>query len=66
MKKIFWRAALALFLVSSWLTAVCVQPAIAETVTLKAVTAWPKMAVEFKAFTLFSDLVDQLVAKRAP
>ena len=66
MKKIFWRAALALFLVSSWLTAVCVQPAIAETVTLKAVTAWPKMAVEFKAFTLFSDLVDKLVAKRAP
>jgi TRAP-type C4-dicarboxylate transport system substrate-binding protein len=66
MKKVFRSAALAMLFVSSWLTAVCVQPAIAETVTLKAVTAWPKMAVEYRAFTLFTDLVDQIVAKKAP
>jgi hypothetical protein len=66
MKKVFRSAVLAMFFVSSWLTAVCVQPAFAETVTLKAVTAWPKMAVEYRAFTLFTDLVDQIVAKQAP
>jgi TRAP-type C4-dicarboxylate transport system substrate-binding protein len=66
MKKVFRSSALAMFFVSSWLTVVCVQPAIAETVTLKAVTAWPKMAVEYRALTLFTDLVDQIVAKKAP
>lgn len=38
----------------------------AETLTLKAVTAWPKTASEFKAFTAFTDLVDQMVAKKYP
>ena len=40
-------------------------PARAETV-LKAVTAWPKTATEFKAFTIFTDTVDKVVAKKAP
>jgi TRAP-type C4-dicarboxylate transport system substrate-binding protein len=38
----------------------------AETVTLKAVTAWPKTASEYKAFTTFTDLVEQMVAKKYP
>ncbi len=38
----------------------------AQTVTLKAVTAWPKTATEYKAFTIFTDTVDQIVAKKAP
>ncbi len=38
----------------------------AETFTLKAVTAWPKTASEYKAFTTFTDLVEQMAAKRYP
>jgi len=38
----------------------------AETFTLKAVTAWPKTASEFKAFTVFTDLTEQMVAKKYP
>ena len=38
----------------------------AETVTLKAVTAWPKTASEYKAFATFTDLVEELVAKKYP
>ncbi|MGZ6276595.1 MAG: hypothetical protein ACXWMI_10890, partial [Syntrophales bacterium] len=38
----------------------------AETFTLKAVTAWPKTASEYKAFTTFTDLVEQMVAKKYP
>jgi TRAP-type C4-dicarboxylate transport system substrate-binding protein len=40
--------------------------AMAETFTLKAVTAWPKTASEYKAFTTFTDLVEQTVAKKYP
>ncbi len=38
----------------------------AETITLKAITAWPKTATEYKAFTIFTDTVDKIVAKKAP
>lgn len=41
-------------------------PVKAETVTLKAVAGWPKTAGEYKAFTIFMDLVDEMVAKKAP
>jgi len=41
-------------------------PARAETVTLKAVVGWPKSASEQKAFMVFSDTVEQLLAKKAP
>jgi TRAP-type C4-dicarboxylate transport system substrate-binding protein len=41
-------------------------PVKAETFTLKAVTAWPKTASEYKAFTTFTDLVEQMVAKKYP
>jgi len=38
----------------------------AETFTLKAVTGWPKTASEYKAFTIFTDAVEQMVAKKYP
>jgi TRAP-type C4-dicarboxylate transport system substrate-binding protein len=38
----------------------------AETVTLKAVTAWPKTASEYKAFATFTDLAEQMAAKKYP
>lgn len=38
----------------------------AETITLKAVTAWPKTSSENKAFFIFTELVDQMVAKKYP
>jgi TRAP-type C4-dicarboxylate transport system substrate-binding protein len=38
----------------------------AETLTLKAVTAWPKTASEYKAFATFTDLVEQMVVKKYP
>jgi len=38
----------------------------AETLTLKAVTAWPKTASEYKAFATFTELVEQMVAKKYP
>ena len=38
----------------------------AETVTLKAVAGWPKTASEYKAFSTFTDLVEQMVAKKYP
>src|SRR5512135_2864012 len=41
-------------------------PVKAESVTLKAVTAWPKTATDNQAFFGFTDLVEQLVAKKAP
>lgn len=41
-------------------------PAQAETVTIKAVVAWPKTASEYKAFQIFQETVEQLVAKKAP
>jgi TRAP-type C4-dicarboxylate transport system substrate-binding protein len=41
-------------------------PVQAETITLKAVTAWPKTATDILAFSIFTDLIDQIVAKKAP
>ena len=38
----------------------------AETMVLKAVTAWPKTAVENRMVAIFTDLVDQMVAKKYP
>ncbi len=38
----------------------------AEAITLKAVMGWPKTASEFKAFSTFTDLVEQMVAQRCP
>ncbi len=41
-------------------------PAQAQPVTLKAVTAWPKTASEYKAFATFVDAAEQMVAKKYP
>jgi TRAP-type C4-dicarboxylate transport system substrate-binding protein len=41
-------------------------PVKAETITLKAVAGWPKTAGEYKAFTIFTDTVEEMVAKKAP
>lgn len=38
----------------------------AEAFILKAVVTWPKTASEYRAFTIFTDSVEQLVAKKAP
>ena len=42
------------------------EPVKAETVTLKAVTAWPKTATDNQAFFIFTDLIEQMVAQKAP
>ena len=44
----------------------CGQALAAEVVTLKAVTAWPKTSSENKAFFIFTELVEQMVAKKYP
>ena len=41
-------------------------PAQTQPVTLKAVTAWPKTASEYKAFAAFVDAAEQMVAKKYP
>ena len=38
----------------------------AETITLKAITAWPKTAPDNKPFQIFSETVERLVAKKYP
>ncbi len=61
--------------VAIWVLGMCIGGLLAfqpgaevwsETITLKAVTAWPKTASEYKAFSTFVEKVDQLVSKRAP
>ena len=42
------------------------QTVTAQTITLKAISAWPKTTVEYKAFSIFTDLVEQTVAKKCP
>ena len=65
MKK---RLVLTFFMAFSALTVLVTQYELAkaQTITLKAVTAWPKTASEYKAFTTFADLVEQMVAKKYP
>jgi len=65
MKK---RLAFTFFVVFFAFTVLVTQYGLAkaETFTLKAVTAWPKTASEYKAFTTFTDLVEQMVAKKYP
>ncbi len=57
------------FLVVFFACAALVAPngsAQAQPVTLKAVTAWPKTASEYKAFVAFVDAAEQMVAKKYP
>ena len=52
----------------AWVVLICSSGPVqaAETITLKAVTAWPKTATDNQAFFIFTDLVEQMVAKKAP
>jgi TRAP-type C4-dicarboxylate transport system substrate-binding protein len=58
-----------LFLVVSSVLALSmipVKPGCAETITLKAVTGWPKPSSENKSFYFFTELVEQMTAKKYP
>jgi len=55
-------AALFTFTVLSFVSG----PVKAETFTLKAVTGWPKPSSENKSFFIFTELVEQMVAKKYP
>lgn len=57
-----WVALLGAILVLGMATG----PVGAETFTLKAVAGWPKTAGEYKAFTMFMEVVEEMVAKKAP
>jgi TRAP-type C4-dicarboxylate transport system substrate-binding protein len=66
MKKVLVTLFLAVLVAIGAMT---VQPGpstAAEAVTLKAISAWPKTAVEYKAWTIWSEILDQMIAKRAP
>lgn len=41
-------------------------PAMAETITLKSVTAWPKTAPDNIPYQIFSEIAEQMVAKKYP
>jgi TRAP-type C4-dicarboxylate transport system substrate-binding protein len=38
----------------------------AETFTLKAISAWTKTTIEYKAFAMYEEIVNQMVAKKYP
>ena len=63
MKKVLMFFCFAVLLTVAVLTG---PVSAAETYTLKAISAWPKSAVEYKAWTTWVDLVDQMVAKKYP
>ena len=65
MKK---KLAFMFFVVFFALTVLVTQYGLAkaETLTLKAVTGWPKTSSENKSFFIFTELVDQMVAKKYP
>jgi TRAP-type C4-dicarboxylate transport system substrate-binding protein len=64
MKKGFIFFLLAAFVVAAALFTV--GTARAETIVLKAVTGWPKTSTENKSFFIFTELVEQMVAKKYP
>ena len=66
MKKILVSLVFAAFFVIAAITLRCGTVTAAETVTLKAISAWPKTAVEYKAWVIWADILDQMVAKKAP
>ena len=65
MKK---KLAFIFFVVFFALTVLVTQYGLAkaETLTLKAVTGWPKTSSENKSFFIFTELVEQMVAKKYP
>jgi len=65
MKKMVASLCLALFFVISTLT-VETPSVMAQTFTLKAITAWPKTAPDNIPYQIFAEAVEQLVAKKYP
>ena len=62
MKKLCASLGITVFLIF----AVIGSSVAAETITLKAIAAWDKTKIEYQAWTTFSEILDQLVAKKAP
>jgi TRAP-type C4-dicarboxylate transport system substrate-binding protein len=60
-KRLGFMFVLAIFTFIVWATHVQ-----AQTFTLKAVAGWPKTASEYKAFTTFTDLAEQMIAQKYP
>jgi TRAP-type transport system periplasmic protein len=62
------RFVLIFFVVVFTWTVLAIQCGLAqaETLTLKAVTAWPKTASEYKAFSTFTEVAEQMVANKYP
>jgi TRAP-type C4-dicarboxylate transport system substrate-binding protein len=60
-RKIVW---IAIFV--GWILLILPFGVTRAQTTFKAITAWPKTASEYKAFTTFTDLLEQMVAKKAP
>ncbi len=60
------KAVLAMVAAVFFISVLFSVPVQAETITLKAITGWPKTSGENKAFLIFIELVDQMVAKRYP
>jgi TRAP-type C4-dicarboxylate transport system substrate-binding protein len=64
-RKTGWLAGLGIIL-AGFMSPWAAGPAFCETITLKAVTAWPKTSSENKSFFIFMEQVEQLVAKKHP
>ena len=65
MKKIMGLLFLAVFFALT-VSMIHVAQVNAEAITLKAVTGWPKPSSENKSFFTFTELVEQMVAKKYP
>jgi TRAP-type C4-dicarboxylate transport system substrate-binding protein len=66
MKKVAGSLMLAAFVMVTALVGLSTTVTAAETITLKAISAWPKTAVEYRAWTIWSEIFDQMIAKKAP
>jgi TRAP-type transport system periplasmic protein len=62
-KRFIVRRALVL---SAWCVLISAPLYAAEPITLKAVSAWPKTATDNQAFFIFTELLEQMVASKAP
>jgi TRAP-type C4-dicarboxylate transport system substrate-binding protein len=60
------RVVIFVALFAFWVCGVMGGSVNAETITLKAVAGWPKTASEYTAYTMFIEILDQIVAKKAP
>jgi TRAP-type C4-dicarboxylate transport system substrate-binding protein len=66
MEKRIGSSVLSLILGLAMVVSLGATAGAAEQVVLKAVTAWPKASTENKAFFMFTELVEEMVAKKYP